>query len=227
LIEFRYTVWLADHYHLTGEIIDPQRLLVTEILELDSSMFNTWVYMPFTKDGETEYIKGGSLLWTGVEYYNWHEDESVRREYGLSMGGTNQLPQHDTRAMFSRPDGRNPTGRSWSFATSQNLMVRLYLHGMGSSDSPFLIKGNSLEVFQNYPNPFSDQTNISFILGSEKPAQINIQDILGKTVLTRDFGRLPAGEHTITIDIRDLSSGIYYYTLLAGDQSQTRKMILE
>ena len=167
LIEFRYTVWQADHYDLTGEIIDPHRLLVTEILDLDSSMFNTWVYLPFTKDGETEFIKAGSLLWTGVEYYNWHEEEKVRRYKGLSMGGTKQLPQHDACAILSYPDGRNPTGRSWSKYSGRNLMVRLYLHSTGSSAVPIVTQGNSLTVFQNYPNPFSNQTNVSFNLGKE------------------------------------------------------------
>ena len=227
LIEFRYTVWLADHYELTGGWIDPRRLLVTEILELDSSMFNTWVYLPFTKDGETEFIKAGSLLWTGVEYYNWHEDEDVRREKGLSMGATNNLPYHDTRVICSNPDGRSPTGRHWRKYPDRNLMVRLYLHSTGSSAVPIVTQGNSLTVFQNYPNPFSNQTNVSFNLGKEASVQIRIQDILGKEVLVRDLGMTPAGNHNTTINKHELSSGIYFYTLTTGDQCQTRKMIVQ
>lgn len=228
LIDFCYTVWKADYYILTGEIIDPIRIMFTEYLELDSSMFNTWVYLPYEKDGESEFIKAGSLLWTGVQYNNWHEDEMVRKYKGLSMGATNNLPWHDTRAMCSRPyDTPYRSGRSWAFAFDRNLMMRLYLHGTGSSAVPFISNGNSLTVFQNYPNPFSDQTSISFNLGKEASVQIRIMDILGKEVLTRDLGMIPAGEHTTTINNQDLSPGIYFYTLIAGDMSQTRKMIVK
>ena len=59
--------------------------------------------MPYEKDGESEFIKAGTLLWTGVQYNNWHEDEAVRREKGLSMGATSNLPWHDTRTICSRP----------------------------------------------------------------------------------------------------------------------------
>ncbi|MEA1980717.1 MAG: T9SS type A sorting domain-containing protein, partial [candidate division Zixibacteria bacterium] len=77
------------------------------------------------------------------------------------------------------------------------------------------------------PNPFSDQTNISYTLGKEASVQISIIDILGKDVLTRDLGMIPAGEHNTTINNQDLSPGIYFYTLTAGGNSQTRKMIFE
>ena len=228
LIDFCYTVWEADHYGLTGEIIDPIRIMFTEYLDLDSSMFNTWVYMPYEKDGESEFIKAGTLLWTGVQYNNWHEDEMVRKYKGLSMGASSNLPWHDARSMCSRPvETSYRSGRSWSYAFDRNLMMRLYLHPTGSSANPFISQGKSLTVFQNYPNPFSDQTNIRFSLGKESLVQIRIQDVLGKEVRCQVIGLSPADDHKKTIHKQDLAPGIYYYTLDAGDHSQTMKMLVE
>ncbi len=89
-IEFRYTIWKDDYF--TGDFIDPYLLMETERVVLDSSMFNQWIYLPIYKDGETEFLEPGFLYYAGVEYNNWHEDELIRKNYGLSIGATRTTP---------------------------------------------------------------------------------------------------------------------------------------
>ena len=86
---------------------------------------------------------------------------------------------------------------------------------------------------QNYPNPFNPTTTISFSLTAKdaKNAKIEIYNLKGQKVKTLISDQLPAGEHSVVWDGKDennkpLSSGIYFYKLKAGNQEETRKMIL-
>ncbi|MBK7157902.1 MAG: T9SS type A sorting domain-containing protein [Ignavibacteria bacterium] len=84
---------------------------------------------------------------------------------------------------------------------------------------------------QNYPNPFNPVTVISYTI----PADINermsnvrlvVYNNLGKEIVKLVNENKPAGSYKVKLDGNSLSSGIYFYTLIAGDFKQTRKMIL-
>jgi hypothetical protein len=79
---------------------------------------------------------------------------------------------------------------------------------------------------QNYPNPFNSQTIIEFELPKDSKVSLNLYDINGRLVseiLNKD---LSAGLHNINFDARNISSGIYFYTLNTTDYRKTMKMIL-
>jgi hypothetical protein len=79
---------------------------------------------------------------------------------------------------------------------------------------------------QNYPNPFNPSTTISFNLQNREFINLKVYDLNGKLVrnLINDF--YSGGSYDIIFDGSDLSSGIYYYSLTAGDFKQTKKMTL-
>lgn len=81
-------------------------------------------------------------------------------------------------------------------------------------------------LYQNYPNPFNASTTIKYDLLRESPVTIEIYDILGKKVITFRYAGQPAGYHQLIWHAEELSSGIYFYKLQAGDYIETRKMIL-
>jgi hypothetical protein len=96
-------------------------------------------------------------------------------------------------------------------------------------DNPNTPSGFAL--FQNQPNPFNPETRINYYL--PKPCYVNliIYNVLGQTVKTLHQGYQNAGMNTITWDGRgkngaELSSGIYFYRLEAGEFVQTKKMSL-
>jgi len=84
----------------------------------------------------------------------------------------------------------------------------------------------SVQLYQNYPNPFNPETDISFILSHEAGVKLQVFDMLGRAVATVYEGRLPAGIHTYSFDGSRVASGVYLYRLSAGDQVETRKMVL-
>ena len=79
---------------------------------------------------------------------------------------------------------------------------------------------------QNYPNPFNSSTNISFYSPIESDIRLLIYNILGEVVVELTNKRFLAGSHTLNFNSSGLSSGIYFYTLLANDLVKTKNMIL-
>ena len=79
---------------------------------------------------------------------------------------------------------------------------------------------------QNYPNPFNATTTISYKLPVTSDARIDIYDILGRRITTLIDKQQPAGSHQIIWQADGLSSGMYFYRLQAGDNEETRKMLL-
>ncbi len=86
---------------------------------------------------------------------------------------------------------------------------------------------NITSVSQNYPNPFSQTSRITVAL--EKKASLNlvVTNLLGQQVMKIERGDVPAGSHEFIIDGSKLSNGVYFYTVNAGEESVTRKMIVE
>jgi len=80
-------------------------------------------------------------------------------------------------------------------------------------------------MYQNEPNPFNDQTTLSFDLPESNKVQLNIVDITGKRVHS-ESSFMTKGANTFVVTGSDLGeSGIYYYTITTGEISQTKKMI--
>ncbi len=83
---------------------------------------------------------------------------------------------------------------------------------------------NITSVSQNYPNPFSNQSLIQVNLSKGNQVSLEIYNITGQKVAVNNMGYRNAGNHTLTIDGSTLPSGIYFYTLQAGNEKITRKM---
>ena len=84
---------------------------------------------------------------------------------------------------------------------------------------------------QNYPNPFNSSTTIQFTLPQPETVELAIYNLAGQQVTTLAQGKREAGTYTLRWDGRDdarreLASGVYLYRLQAGQQVETRKLLL-
>jgi len=84
----------------------------------------------------------------------------------------------------------------------------------------------NFSLSQNYPNPFNPTTVINYQLSADSKVTLKIFDLLGQVVATLEDGAVRAGVHAAVFEGRNLSSGVYFYRLQAGDYTETRKMIL-
>ena len=79
---------------------------------------------------------------------------------------------------------------------------------------------------QNYPNPFSTNTTISFIISETSFVSLKVYNILGEEVAILLNKELIAGEHNVVFNAGNLSEGIYLYKLFTGDFIDTKRMLL-
>ncbi len=79
---------------------------------------------------------------------------------------------------------------------------------------------------QNYPNPFNPQTTISFSLSHQTFTTLKISNTLGQEIATLLSGNLAAGTHSVQWNAGNAAGGVYYYTLQAGEFTQTKKLLL-
>ena len=79
---------------------------------------------------------------------------------------------------------------------------------------------------QNYPNPFNPETVIEFALPRSGDVSLVVYNLRGEEVALLLSGTMPAGNHRVSWDASNVSSGIYFYRLQAGDFVQTKKMML-
>jgi hypothetical protein len=86
-------------------------------------------------------------------------------------------------------------------------------------------------LLQNYPNPFNNSTIISFSLTRPSDVRIEVINILGQTVRSFNLGLKSAAIHALEWDGtddkgREVSSGVYFCRINAGDKVAVRKMVL-
>ncbi|MCI0449880.1 MAG: T9SS type A sorting domain-containing protein [Chlorobi bacterium] len=82
------------------------------------------------------------------------------------------------------------------------------------------------ELRQNYPNPFNPSTTIVFSLPKPEFVKLTLTDINGREIKVLANKFFTAGSHAISLNAESLSSGIYFYSIAAGEFKDTKKMLL-
>lgn len=112
--------------------------------------------------------------------------------------------------------------------------LRIGTHGRGvweTSNPVGLINYNNqvpsgYSLKQNFPNPFNPVTNIKYDILNEGFVKLSVYDILGRELKTIINQNQKPGTYTVQFDGTDLSSGTYFYKLVANGYSETRKMMI-
>lgn len=89
-------------------------------------------------------------------------------------------------------------------------------------------KGFSLS--QNIPNPFSNLTQINYVLPEDGYVKLEVLDIVGRQIAVLSDGQEVAGSHYYTLSGNSLPNGVYFYRMIVNtatqQYSQTKRMIL-
>lgn len=106
------------------------------------------------------------------------------------------------------------------------LIVMSGLTGVGvEKQTPVVPAVFKLE--QNYPNPFNPKTQFSFSVANKEMSTVRLYNILGQEVMTLFNGiTVPGTMYKVEIDGNRLASGVYFYRLTSGSQSDIKKMVL-
>jgi hypothetical protein len=117
-------------------------------------------------------------------------------------------------------------GQSLSIVNS-GLEPEIYIEGdISAMELNFRNTVGSFALHQNIPNPFSDKTIIGFDLPDNGEYSLSIYDITGKTIKVISANG-KSGYNSVGVSKKELgSNGVFYYRLKAGDNTDTRKMII-
>ncbi len=112
-------------------------------------------------------------------------------------------------------------GKIWRFNKSPN--------SIGINETGVTVNG--YELFQNYPNPFNPNTVISYYVPATGAVTLRVFDINGKEVRTLVNENQSSGRYSVNFNGIDyngnlLPSGVYFYSLVSGKFSETRKMLM-
>ncbi|MBK8549637.1 MAG: choice-of-anchor B family protein [Ignavibacteria bacterium] len=112
---------------------------------------------------------------------------------------------------------------------ASDISTGLYVLKLGTVSSVGNNVNNVRDNFslsQNYPNPFNPLTVITYYLPVKGLVKVTVMDELGREVKTLVNEVQSKGSYSAEFNGDGLSSGVYYYSIDAGEFKQTRKMIL-
>ena len=187
---------------------------------------NHYAYSMAIDTMENVYVTGDSPL--GGE-----GSDIVTIKY--NTGGTQQW-----MARYNGPVNQADVGNNLKVDAAGNVYVAGYSYGSSTNTDLVTIKysqstavnpissivPDKYSLSQNFPNPFNPSTKINFEIPTSGNAVLKIFNSLGKEVSTIVNERLIAGKYSVTFNAAALSSGIYFYTLQAGEFVETKKMLL-
>ena len=180
----------------------------------------------------------------GMVRLNWStSSESALKNYRI----TRSTSREGTYAELARINATNDaTGANYSFldenaVNNTTYFYKLHVEDMNGNISVYNVDGQSVvaeatptaganviseyTLAQNYPNPFNAQTNFNFTLPVASNVTLTVFDMLGREVATVVNGAMNAGSHTVNWSATGLASGVYMYTLNAGEFSKTNKLL--
>ncbi len=174
------------------------------------SLNDPWVTSILTIGSNIFVGSFGNGVWRSTNYGNsWsqiNEGLASGAYYVLSLG-------YDGQYLFAGTNGSS----IWRRPLSQVVT---------GLDEATNLQPKYFALEQNYPNPFNPSTKISWQSPVGGHQTLKVYDVLGNEVATLVNEEKPAGVYEVEFDASRLSSGIYFYTLRAGNFIETKKMIL-
>lgn len=85
---------------------------------------------------------------------------------------------------------------------------------------------NLASLYQNYPNPFNPTTTVKYQIPELSFVTLKVYDVLGREIETLVNEEKFVGNYEINFNANNLPSGVYLYTIQAGEFAETKKMII-
>lgn len=109
----------------------------------------------------------------------------------------------------------------YGFDYQQGLVFEVYASINTSID---VLENLGFKIDQNVPNPFTDVTNITYHLDKAAEISIEILDIRGRSVSSKDLGKVGSGSHTERLDLSNNGDGMYFARFRVNGAQQTVKI---
>lgn len=117
------------------------------------------------------------------------------------------------------------TDATWYYMTTRPK-IRMGMDNTVSFLGVDEVEMTNLSLGQNVPNPANEVSTISYSLMESSDVTFDVVDVTGKLIYSENLGNKAAGVYSITLNTADFANGIYYYTMKAGADKITKKMIV-
>jgi hypothetical protein len=217
-------------------MIGSERYRIAENLSAGEYVF------PLYPGGASPYSPAqGEFVSSPLPTFTWPSSGAERFELAADIGFKNvietasvsggtytlqmMLPDNDSTPYFWRV--RPESGEAIGIFVINSVQAPTGVDDQGSD----ALLPDHCWLEQNYPNPFNPRTTIRYHLSEGAHVGITVHNVLGQVIRTLVDQAMPAGDHSVEWDATDLhgrpvASGIYFYRMIAGEASFTRKMTL-
>lgn len=216
------TGWTAINTNLTDTHI-------SQLLVLNNKLFAVTLTGVFISDNSGTSWEADS---SGLENVNCIV--AVNKHLIAGTDGSGVYHSVDKGVTWtSLSSGLPDDSRIWSITVSEDSIFAGTNSGIWATGAADIVNvereisvSETIILKQNYPNPFSSSTNISFSIPSKSFVSLKIYDRMGREVATIFSEEIPAGLYTRKWNSANVPSGIYFYRLEAGSFAETKKLIL-
>ena len=185
-------------------------------------------------DSDGDMVYSGSLMvdgpaWNAFEYrYSFYDESegtftqepSGFEDFAYRVRYASMTAARTFNSPYNMPQD------SWTNEEDKSAESEDQPEGWVNSVKDLDVIANKFELAQNYPNPFNPSTIIRFAIPQASKVSMKIYNLLGQEIATLVNQEMKAGSYEINFKASQLASGIYFYSIEAGNYSATKKMML-
>lgn len=169
-----------------------------------------------------------------IQIRNEHDTDQLLGRAQIVSGNAFSLPGNVQFFNLNPSQNKQVTVSYTPQSEGVHTDVLQIFHNDPSQPNPIEIpiKGEALReneivvLEQNYPNPFTISTNISFAIPQTSKVQLKIFDVLGKHVMTLVDGEVAPGRYIELLPGNNLASGTYYYIINVDGVRKSGKLFV-
>ncbi|MCP4580550.1 MAG: T9SS type A sorting domain-containing protein [candidate division Zixibacteria bacterium] len=160
-------------------------------------------YYTITNNDNSQSDPNHPEAYSSIGFENWDEDDGI---------------QYEWRNIYHPGAATIANGRAIKITTNGESTVDI--------DNPTDNLPGEFKLMQNNPNPFNATTTLGYSLSKTSWVTFQVYDILGRQIITLVDRMQSAGHHQAIWNAENSPSGVYFYKIQAGENSETRKMML-
>ena len=233
---------VAGRYNMPNVTDTLLHALVTPLCQPSIGFFNGYIYVTFTAflRGNKQMVDNGDMVNAGEIFVTYSTNNGNSWSTPVNFTNTPNIeekhssvirnlipPPGDSVGVFFIRDlkaGGWVNVPAWGTAPVYGIYKRLIYGLPGIKQDLEILR--EYKLYQNYPNPVNPSTTISYYLEKSGTVTLKVFNILGKVVSVLVNSYQTKGAKEIKFDASNLPSGVYFYTLTAGDFKDTKVMVL-